>query len=330
NQLEDELLSWSFTPFRSADDCLRCAYIMVTRAAQQAGVALDRDGVRKFLLAVRGSYHSSNAFHNFEHAVDVTQATYYMLHKAGVLHSSRFTYNENKEEKSTALPCKDILKSIDAFALVIACLGHDLGHQGLSNVFMTNAGTSLAHLFNDQSVLENFHALSMFMLFSNNSNNNSSGSSNGNTQFDYSHFRAIASSSVLATDMSRHSDYLNRFAKMRNDIDNGYLSCEKIKLSDRQTICAALIKCSDLVNTSRDFSVAAQWTERFVVESLILTNIEESLNLPLTMPGLPDKTAQIQHFFYEKLALPMYEKVADLIPELQYCVDNVKLNVLKW
>merc|ERR1711971_1197504 len=65
--------------------------------------------VRKFVLAAEAQY-LPNPFHNFAHAVDV-------LH-----YSSRIMFMISSE---------DFLQELEQFCLLIAAVGHDLGHPGV-------------------------------------------------------------------------------------------------------------------------------------------------------------------------------------------------------
>ena len=50
------------------------------------------------------------------------------------------------------------LTRLDVFSLLVAAIGHDVGHNGLSNQYHTISRSKLALLYNDSSVLENMHA----------------------------------------------------------------------------------------------------------------------------------------------------------------------------
>lgn len=58
----------------------------------------------------------------------------------------------------------DLLRDSDVFALLLASIGHDVGHPGVNNDFLIQSQTPLAQLYNDKSVLESFHVMTLFNL----------------------------------------------------------------------------------------------------------------------------------------------------------------------
>jgi hypothetical protein len=102
-------------------------------------------------------YHATNPYHNFYHAVDVLQSMYYLVSRMGFLHP-------HPPAPTTTSRLHHRITSIDILALFLICIGHDLGHPGVTNAFMINASTSLSLLFNDISVLESYHAMLLYRL----------------------------------------------------------------------------------------------------------------------------------------------------------------------
>ena len=47
---------------------------------------------------------------------------------------------------------------LDLLSILIASLGHDIGHPGLTNNFQINSLSEMALTYNDISCLENYHA----------------------------------------------------------------------------------------------------------------------------------------------------------------------------
>ena len=93
-----------------------------------------------FLQHLRQLYRRDNNYHNFQHALDVLQATYYFLLTAGVVPSVSILETDSRLWKpdKRAAPGSLIssLSNADIFALYIAAIGHDVGHPGLTNAFM--------------------------------------------------------------------------------------------------------------------------------------------------------------------------------------------------
>lgn len=101
------------------------------------------DDLYEFFIDVANMYHSLNPYHNFRHAIDVMQAIFYFLCQMGVIpppmESSIIInpmtcgdYSWLKENNKM----KDLIKPLDALALVLASIGHDVGHPGVNNMFM--------------------------------------------------------------------------------------------------------------------------------------------------------------------------------------------------
>uniref|UniRef100_A0A0K6SBH2 Phosphodiesterase n=1 Tax=Chromera velia CCMP2878 TaxID=1169474 RepID=A0A0K6SBH2_9ALVE len=57
-----------------------------------------------------------------------------------------------------------LLSKIQNVSLVIAALCHDLAHEGFNNQFHLSSGSEIAMMYNDRSVLENFHAAKAFLI----------------------------------------------------------------------------------------------------------------------------------------------------------------------
>lgn len=59
----------------------------------------------------------------------------------------------------TSLPKRMVDEEI---ILCLAALGHDVGHPGLNNAFLVSTNQSVALIYNDNAVLENYHAFMTF------------------------------------------------------------------------------------------------------------------------------------------------------------------------
>lgn len=154
------------------------------------------DRIKPLLLSLRSAYHARNAYHNFAHAVDVTQACYSFLTTLKLAPPLSTLTDPECDGTWTRDPSinahgrlGDVMQPMHVLALMIAALGHDVGHPGLSNAYMVsvatasgssavgsilrpwvpgfafwnqvNARTAAAQVYNDKSVLENFHSVTL-------------------------------------------------------------------------------------------------------------------------------------------------------------------------
>jgi hypothetical protein len=99
------------------------------------------DDISVFLKHLRLLYCGHNSYHNFQHALDVLQASQIFLRAAGVvpptsilLESNDCTWRPDKSGNQGRLAFD--LTNTCLFTLFIAAIGHDVGHPGLTNMFM--------------------------------------------------------------------------------------------------------------------------------------------------------------------------------------------------
>lgn len=109
------------------------------------------DALYNFVFDISNSYHNSNPYHNFRHAVDVMQSNYYFLCKMGVLSPMDkntyavfsktrggvgFSSSSSSPPPRVVVRLRDLLRPLDVFALMMASIGHDLCHPGVTNMFL--------------------------------------------------------------------------------------------------------------------------------------------------------------------------------------------------
>ncbi len=59
-----------------------------------------------------------------------------------------------------------IFSPIEKFTLLVAALCHDIGHPGHNNDFLVKTESEIAMLYNNRSILENYHSFLLFRLLS--------------------------------------------------------------------------------------------------------------------------------------------------------------------
>jgi hypothetical protein len=185
------LLSFDLDPTTLPSDALcHLALEMFVSAGLPAGLA--EHCVRRFILAVRASMFD-NPYHNFYHVFDVMQPT---------------------NALSTATGTMARLDAWERFALLSATLCHDMEHPGVTSQFLSKAAGDATRgkyrdiIFRD-AVLENHHALRALEFMCDRDVRILKGLSS----VQYYQFRSTVSKINLATDITRHGEYLEHLQK---------------------------------------------------------------------------------------------------------------------
>lgn len=314
------ICDWNFSPLELEQvDLIQCVFSMLDQTFEQLpelnSLRMKEDIMYDFIFDVSNSYHNSNPYHNFRHAVDVMQSTWYFLCSMHALTSPYWSrHDDGPSFKST-------LRPIQLLALLMASLGHDVGHPGVNNGFMITTATPLAVLYNDKSVLESYHAMAFFNLLC-------KYFVHANIDIkvhpEYKEFRKTLIHSILCTDMGCHGDYLKEIRDAGADV--------VVAKDNNLVICTAIMKCADISNCTRPFPNAKAWAILLAEEFSIQGDLEKELlipSIPINERGkvsLPD----FQLYFMNAIALDLYSAVGTLIPNLSFCCDIIRSNVEIW
>ncbi|KAJ1969845.1 3',5'-cyclic-nucleotide phosphodiesterase [Dimargaris xerosporica] len=326
-RLRERLVSWDIFPFDlSEDDLLRCICLMLTDGLNASNLHMPDTILHTFILTIRNSYYASNAYHNFHHAVDVLQAVYVFLNRTGLMDIGRDARAANRS------PVHRIFQVHDIFALLIAAIGHDIGHPGVNNHFMVTCRSPLAALYHDKSVLEHFHATALCQII----HQCGLDLAQYNPGLDAREFRQVMVQTILATDMAAHFDYITKIQQLQAHLTTSVRSRTSMTvtqdrhLADRITVCSGLIKCADISNVTRPFHVAGAWTTLLNEEMSKQCDLERKLGYPVSLPVSTDNYAHSQVSFYRAMALPLFQATATLLTDLAFCVTNVEANICAW
>uniref|UniRef100_A0A3Q2YFX2 Phosphodiesterase n=1 Tax=Hippocampus comes TaxID=109280 RepID=A0A3Q2YFX2_HIPCM len=268
--------------------------------------------LRSWLQLMEASYHSSNSYHNSTHAADVLHATAYFLRKERV---------------------KSSLDQLDEVAALIAATVHDVDHPGRTNSFLCNAGSELAVLYNDTAVLESHHAALAFQLTMRD------GKSNIFKNIERNQFRTLRQAiidMVLATEMTRHFEHVNKFV---NSINKPSMSsdCEgqanmKNSPENRLLIKRMLIKCADVANPCRPLELCIEWAGRISEEYFAQTDEEKRQGLPVVMPVFDRNTCSVpksQLSFIDYFITDMFD-AWDAFASLTGLMEHLSENYKYW
>lgn len=138
-------------------------------------------------------------------------------------------------------PIAALLRPFDALTLLITAIGHDVGHPGVNNAFLVTLNAPLAQLYNDRSVLESFHCAAYSQILRR----------HWPAAFSGVEMRQLMISSILATDMGLHFDYMKKLGFLQEKLhENGGTDGFNGRLLEeyRALACALLIKCADISN----------------------------------------------------------------------------------
>uniref|UniRef100_A0A8C3H6Z3 Phosphodiesterase n=1 Tax=Chrysemys picta bellii TaxID=8478 RepID=A0A8C3H6Z3_CHRPI len=270
--------------------------------------------LRAWFQVIEANYHSTNSYHNSTHAADVLHATAFFLGKERV---------------------KGNLDHLDEVAALIAATIHDVDHPGRTNSFLCNAGSELAVLYNDTAVLESHHTALAFQLTAKDNKCNIF------KNIDRNHYRTLRQAiidMVLATEMTKHFEHVNKFV---NSINKPMASegsdCEcapNVKnFPENQTLIKRMmIKCADVANPCRPLELCIEWAGRISEEYFAQTDEEKRQGLPVVMPVFDRKTCSIpksQISFIDYFITDMFD-AWDAFAHLPVLMQHLAVNYKHW
>ncbi|KAF2275888.1 HD-domain/PDEase-like protein [Westerdykella ornata] len=324
--------SWAFSAHDFTDDeLLYGALLMVKHALEMPEVEewrMTDDELIIFLLASRTAYNEFVLYHNFRHVSDVLQAVFFFLVQIGAL--PPYPSGSPPVDPSHRSPIAHILGPFDALTLLISAIGHDVGHPGVNNAFLVALNAPLAQLYNDRSVLESFHCAAYAQILRR----------YWPKAFADAKMRKLMINSILATDMGLHFKYMSDLGNLQEKVGHDKDIVEewnaKVREEHKDLTCGLLIKCADISNVARKFDVAVKWAHILTDEFSNQGVMEQELEIPSCLFGGPPvrddliKLGESQIGFINIFAKPLFEGVADILPGMQFAVDEMATNEATW
>lgn len=286
-----------YTPSLSPDGCLALLWAIFERLGLFDRLRIPREVFKRFLLTVRHNYRP-NPYHNFYHAVDVTQCLY-LFHEA--------------------IPV-GTFEPMDWFAILVAAIGHDVCHPSFNNHFHIAHQTMTAALFSDRSPLEHLHSLVVCAIIRRHDFTLEW------TREERLRFYSILRASILGTDMACHFDYLQQLQSRLPEMTTG-------NLGDGKLILTGLVKAADLCNVIRPFATARLWAMALISEFFHQGDWDQCLLGRVADPNFDRHSCSVpagQVFFLERIALPLYQAIASVFPSLSFTIDELRRNVDSW
>jgi len=256
----------------------------------------------KFLMVLSKTYQNKKAlYHTALHGTDVCYSTLLIL-----------TFLKNDENKI------ENISELDKVSLIVAALGHDVGHPGLTNKFLINSRDELSTIYNDRSVLENFHCAKTFQLLENNEINIFSNFSNE----DFTSLRKKMIGEILATDMTFHLKIVNDYREYKKTKDE--------KLGQNQLNFITHI--ADLFHNYRKFEISLRWVELLSNEFWNQGDKEKELGLPVSFMcdrnDIDVPTSQIG--FLTNFSLITIQELVEVNQKFLILKNNSINNLARW
>ncbi|EME88305.1 uncharacterized protein MYCFIDRAFT_185033 [Pseudocercospora fijiensis CIRAD86] len=266
-------------------------------------------------------------YHNWRHAVDVTQSLYVFLCDVRLCPPSASTPVKATQEPNAV---ERLLSPVEALVLLVSAIGHDVGHPGVNNAFLVASDHSLARLYNDKSVLENYHCAAYSQLLRR----------HWPVVSSIANFRSTMISTILATDMQRHFEYMGYLSDLKAKVEKSEPELadwsEKDKSQTRELIMALLLKAADISNVARPFDISAEWAKTLMNEFARQGELEAELQIPTCLfGGPPDKSdrlaaAQSQKGFMNLFGFPLFRGISEMMPNVSCTLPELENNKDVW
>jgi len=278
----------------------------------------DLDTFQRFHDVVRAGYND-HPYHNFMHACDVVASCNRLLQQ---------------------VQWEQWLSSVDAFALLVASICHDIGHPGKTSPFLIETNDALALRYNDKSPLENMHCARLFEILSDSETNVFSRFG----REEYKQARTTCITAILNTDNAVHFD-------MVKDIKKAYevaahvcdLQAQRPETFVDQYLDDVLCKnttlwikllmhLADIANPMKPFAVYKLWASRVVDEFFSQGDEEKQLGIPIGMLNDRDKVSRpgAEHGFINFLVAPLLTSAVRIFPVLLPLADQMARNLEVW
>jgi hypothetical protein len=158
------------------------------------------------------------------------------------------------------------------------------GHPGVNNTFMVATGHSTAVLYNDVSVLENFHANKACTLLQQEKLNVLAQMEPA----DAKQVRKLMIGMILGTDMVKHLEHLNSFQACTCARVEAYEAtaspADKVSnMTDehRTIVLNAVVHLADLSGPTKPWAISKTWTARVLKEFYDQGKEEKRLGIPI-------------------------------------------------
>jgi hypothetical protein len=314
-QMLDGLQQWSFDVFRFKELSPRGYFQTLGIAILEAhdlfnSLKLSQRVVSNWLLGMQQQYHD-NPYHNATHAIDITQTLHHFLSVGGL---------------GTHMPPHTVL------AAILAAVGHDCGHPGVNNNFLTATNDRLALQYSYRSPLENLHASLCFQTMAM-QGCDVLGTTSALSAPVVRQVRETMVEMVLGTDNATHSVVMGRLKAKLDFSGAGVGMCMQEHSDQVLSLCVAL-HTADVSNPAKATPLYRAWTNRVLDEFYAQGDKERQRGMPISFGCDRENVIPEEKFqagFIVALVRPLYREFSN-IPGV--CIDvaleQLETNLAHW
>jgi len=316
-------------------ECWQCNWLEMTEAKRERGVMylffssllsptmehgswLQKDKMRNFYQEVMKGYNDL-PYHNRMHALDVAHTVYRYLVISGIGEWAA--------------------SGVEQTALLIAALGHDLGHEGRTNPFLVEKRDPLALTYNDASPLENLHCANLFRIAKETNTN----IFEGLPIADFKAARKVCIKAILHTDNAHHFAMVKDLqtlyefntnaceAQASEPFGNGAYMRDVLE-GNSEKLQILLLHLADVSNPAKPEDICVAWADRALEEFFAQGDEEKALGMPVGMLNDRDKVNRpsSQHGFIKFLVAPLMVVSVKVLPPLHPLLSQLRKNMAHW
>ncbi|KAK1441835.1 cyclic nucleotide phosphodiesterase [Babesia gibsoni] len=217
----------------------------------------------------------------------------------------------------------DTMSIVEEAMMVVAAISHDIGHPGRNNAFLVRTRHPIAQIYNDHSVLENFHAACTLKILR-------IAECSIFTESDYDNMRSQIVELILATDTVDHFQMVSQFNVKCTNSDFSFDDPKNKLLT-----CKLLIKAADVAAPLMNWECSLEWVQRLMAELYSQGDEESSLGIPISAlcdRNHNDQLAKSQAAFLTLVVTPLYQSVS-LIQrsgEMDRILQRLEENTDRW
>lgn len=265
-----------------------------------------------FIDKINAGYNP-NPWHNYDHALDVLyQASRYM----------------------TLIEANLFFSEVCQFQLMVACIGHDVGHPGINNQFLVETSHELALRYNDRSPLENMHCARLFQVLSDPQANIFA-----TVEKElYKEMRKGIIAAILHTDVIKHNEMVKELSLLYQMNSECFDALEpnprfnEVLGENNQLVMNMLLHGADMSNPMRPWDLCHKYAGLCMDEFFNQGDQEKQLGIPVQMLNDREKINKpnSQVGFIEFMIAPMAEAMVHLFAPLDGLTNNLAENVSQW